>query len=308
MRPLFVPASIVVAFAFGCAPNAHDLESLNATQARQLAISGKPLHFSLLKTLPPEAAAELVSNFRGNCIFFGSHLNLTVDAAKELSRSQSGLWFDVSTLTVPTAMALQPHRNSLSVAGFDKTTIDLALAVALAGHKGNLRLIALQTLTPEVAAVLARCEGDLGLLEVTNISQSAAQHLMRHKNVRIDKSKNPNMSRYKSEDQREQEEADQASMLKTIRENADRGFLVEYGKNTREVVIGQPFHRLSLTDKESLLRQIADYVTPDQSVPCTITVYDSEPHYDGPRKSKKLGEFVRDKSRMDSGFRRVGER
>jgi len=307
MPPLLRPALIIVALACGCAPSASDFESLTAPQARQLAVSGKPLHFQRLKTLPPEAAAELARFFRGDCMFFNSPLVLTLDAAKELSRSQSYLWFDGSTLTVPTATALQPHRKDLLVSGLHKVSFDADLAAALAGHKGNLRLIGLQTLTPEVAAALARCEGNLGLSEVVNISQPAARALMRHRNVWVDRSKNPNMAGYKSEDQRKQEESDQASLLKTIRENADRGFFVEYGKNSKEVVVGPPFHNQSLTQKESLLRQIADYVSPDQSVPCTITVYDSEYRYGDLRRSKKLGEFVRDKSRMDSGFKRVGE-
>lgn len=307
MPSLFWPALIVIALAGGCGPSASDCESLTAPQARQLAVSGKSLHFQRLKTLPPEAAAELATHFRGDCMFFYSPLVLTLDAAKELSRSQSNLWLDGSTLTVRTATALQPHRRDLLVSGLHKTSFNADLAAALAGHKGNLRLIGLKTLTPEVAGALARCEGDLGLSEVANISQPAARALMRHRNVWVDRSKNPHMAGYKTADQRKQEESDQASLLKTIRENADRGFLVEYGKTSKEVVVGPPFHRLSLTDKESLLRQIADYVTPDQSIPCTITVYDSEYRYEGLRKSKKLGDYVRDKSRMDSGFKRVGE-
>lgn len=307
MRPLFYSALIVVVFACGCTPSAGDFESLTATQARQLATSGKPLHFQRLKTLTPEVAAELAQYFRGDCMFFHAPLTLTADAAKELSRSQSNLWFDGGTLTVQTATALQPHQRDLLVSGLHKASFNADLAKALAGHKGNLRLIGLQSLTPEVAAALANCEGTLGLSEVTNISQPAARQLMRHRNVWIDRSQNPNMADYKSENQRKQEEADQASLLKTIRENADRGFLVEYGRTSKEVVVGPPFHRLALTDKESLLRQIADYVTPDQSKPCTIVVYDSEYGSEGLRKSKKLGDYVRDKSRMDSGFKRVGE-
>jgi len=308
MWPLFCTALVVIALTCGCAPNPSDLESLNAVQARQLATTGRPLHFPRLKTLTPEAAAELARYFRGDCIVFSEPLNLTVDAAKELSRSQSALWFQGSTLTVPTATALQPHKKDLLVSGLQKTSLGSDLAAALAGHKGNLRLIDLQTLTPEVAAALAKCEGALGLAELTNVSPLAARQLMRHRNVSVNKLKNPNMAAYKSEDQQKQEEVIQASLLKTLRENADRGFLVEYGRNSKEVVVGPQFHRLSLTNKESLLRQVADYVTPDQSIPCTITVYDSEYGYERRRKSYKLGEYVRDKNRMDSGFKRIGER
>lgn len=310
---IIVAQALLIFITAGCSPDASTYQSLTPDEARRLATSGRPLHFTRLTSLSPNAAKALVQwrnpDTKYGGLFFKAGLELSSDAASELAKYPDSLWLDLRSLPIDVAAALQPHQGSLLVEVPPDSTVELPLAAVLVKHKGALRFIGLRHISTELAEILASCPGTLGLQEVSDIGSQAAQYLKRHPEVWFDRAKNPNMEGYKSRKQLEQEQADRASLLRTVRENADRGFLVEYGPNSRDVVVGPPFHRLPLTQKESLLGQVADLVSPNKSLTCTITVYDSK--YDsvsGLRKGEKLGEFIRDSGRVDAGFKRIGER
>lgn len=292
----------------GCKPSASDYQSLSPEQARGLALAGVPLHFSRLKDLQPDAARELATYvYRGTTIYFPDEFRLSPETAAELSRGSCDLWFHVDALTPEVAKSLQSHRGRLLIE--TDGHLEPSLTEELAEHQGALRIIGLRDVTADNAAKLSRCPSQLSLLEMENINADAARQLRLHNDVQFPLAKNPNMGGYVSLARHKFLEERKRSLLEVVRVNADRGFIVEYYESKPEVVVGPPFHGLSFPDKESLLRQIADYVYPDESSSCEIAVYDSEQDSRGKlRRAEKIGTFIRNNNRADSGFKTVRER
>jgi hypothetical protein len=299
---------VVLGCVVGCKPNASDYQSLTPEEARRLAFAAVPLHFSRLKNLKADSARELATYVRrGETIFFPDDFQLSSETATELSRGSCDLWFHVDAFTQEAAKALQPHGGHLCVE--TDGHLEPSLAKALSGHQGSLRIIGLREVTADNAAELSQCPSALYLLEMEHVGAKAASKLRQHNDLQFDSAKNPNMQGYVSLTSRKLLEKRKRDVLEVLRENADRGFVLEYYENKPEAVVGPPFHGLLFSQKEALLRQIADYVYPDESIPCEIVVYGSE--YDSRGKlhrGEKIGVFVRNNNRADSGFKTVKER
>ncbi|MFN9369242.1 MAG: hypothetical protein ACK6CT_10845 [Planctomycetia bacterium] len=176
------------------------LESLSAEAAAEIARHREYLTFPALRTLSPEAAAALAP-FTGRLAFERLE-ELSDDAAAALSRSQAkGIRLprlakasqaaQDSLAAFPGGMSAPPLRTLSSVALAERlmkskeTTAGIveitpAVARVLAAVPGDLRLDKLETISPEVAGVLAdRPAGGLVLSGLRTLSPEVARALVR---------------------------------------------------------------------------------------------------------------------------------
>jgi WD40 repeat protein len=151
------------------------LESLTPEVAAALARSGQAIVLPAIKSLTPPVAEALAQN--SNTLLLDGLLELPDDVAKELGKHQGALSLkSVSRLTVAACEGLSTHKVSLSLPGV-KELPDEAV-VALAKSTGSLEL-GLVSLTDAAAHALASRKWDTQLYEVKNVSDVAAEELLR---------------------------------------------------------------------------------------------------------------------------------
>ena len=151
----------------------------------------RTLDLDELQTLPMWLA-ELLEGFNGTGISLDGLSQLDLDAARKLAQFKGPLSLDgLTSLSLEAAQAFAGIRDQLSLDGL--TSLDVPTATALAKVEGPaLSLSGLSSLTPEVAAVLARFKsngrlhGDklcwgLCLNGVTALSPEAAEALGRYR-------------------------------------------------------------------------------------------------------------------------------
>ncbi len=154
------------------------VETLSPEAARALSKRGGYIDLSGLQTLSPETAAAIVAE-PGNSIYLSGVTEISPEVARMLVKGRRwGLRIGLKELPPAIAVILATWNADLTFSKLE--TLSVESAEAFAAHRRRLSLGA-ATISQDVAAVLLKHQGTIGLELVSRLEPGVGDILARHK-------------------------------------------------------------------------------------------------------------------------------
>ena len=154
------------------------VETLSPEAARALSKRGGYIDLSGLQTLSPETAAAIVAE-PGHCIYLSGVTEISPEVARMLVKGRrGGLRIGLKELPPAIAVILATWNADLTFSKLE--TLSVESAEAFAAHRRRLSLGA-ATISQDVAAVLLKHQGTIGLELVSRLEPGVGDILARHK-------------------------------------------------------------------------------------------------------------------------------